>query len=43
MLFSTVWLGKKNRGDRKQGRKFSLLGPLFLGCVWLGENREDGK
>ena len=30
MLLSTVWLRKENRRDRKQGRKFSLLGPLFL-------------
>ena len=30
MLFSTVWLRKKNRRDRKQGRKFSLRSPLFL-------------
>ena len=30
MLFSTVWLRKKNRRDRKQGRKFSLPSPLFL-------------
>ena len=30
MLFSTVWLRKENRRDRKQGRKFSLPSPLFL-------------
>ena len=30
MLFSTVWLGKENKKDRKPGRKFSLLSPHFF-------------
>jgi len=30
MLFSIIWLRKENRRDRKYGRKFSLLGPLFI-------------
>ena len=30
MLFFTVWLRKKNRRDRKEERKFSLLDPPFL-------------
>ena len=39
MLFSTVWLGKENREERKSRRKFSLLGPHFLssqigGKIW---------
>ena len=29
MLFSTIWLEKENRKDKKQETKFSPLGPLF--------------
>ena len=29
MMFSIIWLVKKNRRYRKQGRKLSPLGPLF--------------
>ena len=41
MLFSTVWLGKENRKNRKPRRKFSLPGPLFLSSqIWRKMRRE---
>ena len=42
MLFSTVWLRKENRRDRKQRRNFSLLDPLFLSSQ-IGRKMEREK
>ena len=41
MLFFTVWLRKKNRRDRKEERKFSLLGPLFLSSQNMRKMRRE--
>ena len=41
MLFSTIWLRKENRRDRKQRRKFSLGPTFFILPNW--EENKEGK